>query len=474
MSAPVAKSSQGPRRSPRRHKSDALSIDDQSKAFNSDASPSRPAARSAYSNPSHVNGIDTKGQASAPRRKSQGSKKHNNASQTSRNPSYAQQSSQTNLISPERKTTPLKQAYAGPTFHSSPAASSLPLPSFYSKSLPTVTASPPPASTFQLDGQANAEVSPPSTSTTQLDGQASADSDAETLVPIRSEDSAIKAREPSTLDFMFEAARRARSSPRGQSPDFRAGRLSPFDDAPKNGSRTPGESSSDLVFPLELEGNGRRFLPIGPAFSTPYKERMEALRASKAQSVTSPQTMDEKERKEKGDALKRLLINASPLRSPQRSDTNNYFVDRAPESQTASQNYQLRRHHSGPSTPYSGNLYASTTSQNLQNIQNMPASTLERDLPIPRPISSRLRREYQPDNQHSPAELDSGSATPPQMLTAQQDNRRSVTGQTVHNFAECNPYSTTTSKMQASSSYSAQKLEDDLRRVLKLDLASSN
>jgi Proline-rich nuclear receptor coactivator motif len=453
MPAPLANPSQGPRRSPRRSKKDPAPSSAHGDSSNSETSPPIPTVKTASPKAPSTNGTNTQGISSTSRKKSQGSKKHSNSPESHRQTSHSQTSSQTNLLLPNKKTTPLKQAYAGPTFHSSPAASSLPMPSFYSKSLPTVTAS------------------PGLTSTTQLDGHGHPDSEMETLMAVRSEESTPKGREPSPLDFMFEAARKAKDSPKTQSPDFRAGRLSPFDDVSRNPSRTPGEPSSESVFPFELDGNGGRPMSIGPSFAIPHKDRMDALRSPKTQSITSPQNLDEKERKEKSEALKRLLINASPLRSPNKPDMNSYFPDRATANQHASPSSQRGRYHSGPTTPQSGIQHAPVPRPYFQNV---PATRQERDPPIQRPISSHLRREYQPDTHKSLAELDSDSGTPPAIPVIPQNDHRSISGQNINNFGGRSPYSNISSTMQTRSSQNAQKLEDDLRRVLKLDLTSSS
>jgi Proline-rich nuclear receptor coactivator motif len=458
MSTPPVNSAQTPRRSPRRPKKDANFMATQSATSNSEPSPPALATKTASQKP---NESQTMIQSTAPRKKSQASKKHSDGPEPGRQLSYGQTSAQPNGTSPSKKATPLKQAYAGPTFHSSPAASSLPMPSFYSKSLPTVAASP--------------RLNP----TTQLDGEGNRDSDTETLLPVQSGDSTSKCREPSPLDFMFEAARKARDSPKTQSPDFRAGRLSPFDDISRTPSRTPGENSAESVFPFELDGNGGRSMSIGPSFATPYKERLEALRSPKAQSTTPTQDLDEKERKEKSEALKRLLINASQLRSPHNPDVNSYFPERAFDSQSATPNPPRYRHHSGPSTPQPGTQHAPVPRYYFQNI---PAVAQEREPPVQRPVSSHLRREYQPNNYPAAAELDSDSGTtPPHIRTASQNNyRRSVSGQSVDNNAGTRSHYTSPPhhhKMQmggaSSQSHSAQKLEEDIRRVLKLDLTST-
>ncbi|KAF7514293.1 hypothetical protein GJ744_000063 [Endocarpon pusillum] len=450
MSAPLANSLQGPRRSPRRSKKDSNSMAAQSNVSSSEPSPPALAAKTAFSKPPSTNEPKPKSQATASKKKSQGSKKQNDGPESNRPKPYAQTSSQSNLLSPDRKATPLKQAYAGPTFHSSPAASSLPMPSFYSKSLPTVSAS------------------PRSTTTNQLDGEGPADSDAETLMPINSEGSTLRGREPSPLDFMFEAARKARNSPKTQSPDFRVGRLSPFDDIPKTTPQTPGDPSSESVFPFELDGNGGRSLSVDPSFATPYRDRIEALRSPKVQSVTPIQGMGEKERREKSEALKRFLTNGSPQSSPHKPDMNSYFSDRASDAQSASPT--LSRHRSGPPTPQYGIQHGPVPRHYFQNVL---VATPERGTPIPRPVSSHLRREYQPDDYQAPAELDSDSGASSCFPAALQNNRRSVSGQNIGNFGSRPQYSMPNQKIQMPSSHSAQKLEDDLRRVLKLDLTSS-
>jgi hypothetical protein len=218
-------------------------------------------------------------------------------------------------------------------------------------------------------------------------------------------------------------------------------------------------------------------MSIGPSFAAPYKERLEALRSPK--SSTPTQDLDEKERKEKSEALKRLLINASQLRSPHKPDMNSYFPERPPDSQSATPNSQRYRHHSGPSTPQPGTQHAPAPRHYFQN--TTPAAAPDRDPPFQRPISSHLRREYQPNNYPAAAELDSDSGTPPPPHTqsASQNNyhRRAASAQhvVVENAEARSYYAPPNHKIQAggpTQPHSAQKLEEDIRRVLKLDLAS--
>lgn len=96
---------------------------------------------------------------------------------------------------PPTVSTPMKQAYAGPTFHASPAASSLPKPKFFSKSVPSTT----PASALQarLDADPNRDQSetPSPESEVVLEP-----------VPPRPQQTPI-AREESPLDLFFNAHR---------------------------------------------------------------------------------------------------------------------------------------------------------------------------------------------------------------------------------------------------------------------------
>lgn len=454
MSKSLANPPQAPRRSSRRPKKDPIPTTPQINSFHPENPlPTLPVKTSPSTSPP-TGSKNGKNHASAARKKALGPKKQTNGSESSQSTSQGQTVSQSNLLSPNKKATPLKQAYAGPTFHASPAASSLPMPSFYSKSLPAVTA--------------GTSLS----SNTQLDGQGPPEPDMESIMPNRSEDAATKAREPSPLDFMFEAARKARESPKTQSPDIRAARLSPFDETPRNGSRTPGDSSSESVFPFELDSNGGRALSIGPSFATPYKDRMDALRSPRAHSMTPLLDLDEKERREKSEALKRLLINASPLRSPQNPDMKSYFPDLGVQTQPASPHVQRRRQKSGPPISQSGFQHAPVAQNHLQSI---PTTVQERNSPVQqRPISSHLRREYQPHHHQAPAELVSDSSTPPRISPALQTNRQSIANPTMNNCGRQSHYPDTTTKIQTRSAYSAQKLEDDLRRVLNLDLTSNS
>ncbi|RCI10976.1 hypothetical protein L249_5356 [Ophiocordyceps polyrhachis-furcata BCC 54312] len=178
------------------------------------------------------------------------------------------------------KPAPNRAAFAGATFHASPAPSALPIPSFVTRS----SSDSPLVVHAGAREDATQEPSPPAT-----------DTDAPT--PLRAS-SAPRSRE-SPLDFMFRAHReekersgklsRAASSSsqvaaaatttRTRLQSQAGAKSSPnllttSSEADKHVSRT-----SPLTGP---EPDGLHGLPMGPAFSTPYQERMKAARSDYA------------------------------------------------------------------------------------------------------------------------------------------------------------------------------------------------
>ena len=110
----------------------------------------------------------------------------------------ANRSAQSNNVPNKAKATPIKaqQAYAGPTFHHSPAPSALPIPSFYSKSVPNVSTTRPPE-------VANDSGAPRAGEPLAKDQYASHGNEDEVRVE----------RETTPLDFLFEAAKKAKGPP---------------------------------------------------------------------------------------------------------------------------------------------------------------------------------------------------------------------------------------------------------------------
>ena len=347
--------------------------------------------------------------------------------------------------------TPSKQAYAASTFLNSPAPSMLPIPSFYSKSVPTKGTESP--SIIPEEGSPSKE---PENGTTILD-----------LGPERH-------RESTPLDFLFDAARKARGTPRGQSPTGRSNSVSVRGDSPYN--RSPAPREGDVVFLFELDDKDERPELGAVASSTPFKERIDALRP---QSSPSPSTAHDSERKAKTEALKRLLMNSQTPRTAsaaaQSLDPNNPFNARPPQPQNLHHPQPHYRHRSGPSTPAPASEqqpppFPPTGLSGQNNGRNYMQQT--HVAPSQRPQSSQLRNIYQPQSDTGPAGLSSNhEQTAPLISTARKHDLRSQSPRHAPintQYREQTPEHMTNHR----ASSSAQQLEDDLRRVLKLDLAS--
>ncbi|KAK2061222.1 hypothetical protein LY76DRAFT_508405 [Colletotrichum caudatum] len=225
-------------------------------------------------------------------------------------------------------------AFAGATFHASPAPSALPMPSFYSKSIPE---SPGPKR------DARQQSSPPP-------------ADLERSTP-QHPATAPRARE-SPLDAIFRAdraekekARRSTSLQSSMRPDGSESPAapspkdtynSPFVNKPYNthpGHRMPVQRSSSGISVAELDGHSGK--PLGPAFSTPYQERIRAARGAPIQSPNSTRTSQHPPIEDRSEALKKYLFGAKgPASSAQPSApgppahyVHNGFMGNTPEPQ---------------------------------------------------------------------------------------------------------------------------------------------
>lgn len=195
-------------------------------------------------------------------------------------------------------STPSTAAYAGPTFHASPAPSALPIPSFYSKSVPESPG---------LKGIKSMRETPLSDSPT----------------PAAVSSNAPFHREESPLDVFFKADReekaRARSASSTQKSSAATGPFQPPSVSPRTSQTPPALTSQDRprrtnrtsssgMFTMELDGPASPGAPYGPAFSTPYSERISAARPSNP----SPQAPSQNaQRTAKSEALKAYLFSDS-------------------------------------------------------------------------------------------------------------------------------------------------------------------
>ena len=358
-----------------------------------------------------------------------------------------QLSSQSLTKSQENKQgTPVKTAYAGPTFHSSPAPSALPMPSFLSKSVPEVstTASKPlPEETESL-----------SESSTSL---ASVNED-DSAPGLSSEPTH---REPSPLDFLFDAARQARGTPNPKTPPAFANHLSPNDESPSRRAQSAKNLSNAPVAPFELDGSSNDSHGIGPSFATPYQERMNALRVSRSESPTNSNTLDESERKAKTEALKNLLMKSQQI--PPTSTSPNLQEQSNHSSMASSAPLRNGYHRSGPATPVphppDGHVPESQgqpASNPFQsgNATSRPDPAVLHTSPPPATATHRVRLSsprYTPAPSRFPQYEQSQSPPPP---------ARGIPGASVRVLESDTP---------SRRVLSPKMLEDDLRRVLRLD-----
>lgn len=173
-------------------------------------------------------------------------------------------------------------AFAGATFHASPAPSSLPIPSFLAKAMDSPG--------LRGPTRMSQEPSPPAT-------------DSEAPTPRNRLLTMDIAREESPLDLFFRADRAEKErARRASSANVLAPNPGPF--SPPTQPKSPQEprtlpnglgtyrrrqstqrnSSAGISF-TELDGTPGR--PMGPAFSTPYQDRIRAARSNEKQAESA-------------------------------------------------------------------------------------------------------------------------------------------------------------------------------------------
>lgn len=336
--------------------------------------------------------------------------------------------------------TPSTAAYAGSTFHASPAPSALPMPSFFSKSVPD---------------------SPGVKGLKSLKGAALPTMDS---TPTRATPSIEQLqREESPLDFFFKADReeRARSA---SSTQVLAAANGPFPPpaSPRDSQTPPARStqsganrmSASGMFAMELDGDRNTGTPFGPAFSTPYSERINAARSVAQLDGPSDQSPQHTQSSlDRSEALKAYLFSGQPLPAP----------------------------NSGPVFPPAKSYqapFAAPTGPRNAGISNRPQNNGYSPTPDPRMMngfrtggrSSGLRQEVTPtktptrtpDRNHVYANSPTPSRLPPNAYS----NGNGYTNQ----FAPHTKAPIFAPNAESSDS-SIKGMEESLRRMLKLDPA---
>lgn len=239
--------------------------------------------------------------------------------------------------------TPMKDnaAYAGPTFHASPAPSALPIPSFFSKSFPESDLAP----TLETDSE-DAE--------TEQDLDATPSKPRARPPPTQPAQTTANGTEPSPLDFLFKAAVRSRESNSMYSPEPAARMRSPQTDSKVHYPK-PQTAPGD-VFAFEMGSPHQARPRIDPAFATSYQDRMDALRSSSS-PAQPPNAMDA-ERRAKNEELRHMLLNPRPQNPPgsippSAPNQNGLYAPRPNINSNVSHYATPTRTHSGPSVPLS-------------------------------------------------------------------------------------------------------------------------
>lgn len=239
-------------------------------------------------------------------------------------------------------------AFAGATFHASPAPSALPMPSFLAK--PSAE-----------------EPSPPAT-----------DTDAPT--PFRP--SSVPRNHESPLDFMFRAHREERERlHRGSSTDVAITQpeiASPSYHAKHDLTPSSDHQATQRMFVGHLSGGMDSFelnstpgRPLGPAFSTPYQERINAARSSSSRTHPNRNQKEYQQKSQPPDdpteALKKFLFSGGPA-----SDTAPKSSIPASPTASLTQPGDRPQQPPPPNPPQQGTPHASLPHLGYQSQQRQP------------------------------------------------------------------------------------------------------
>ncbi|OGM42456.1 hypothetical protein ABOM_008277 [Aspergillus bombycis] len=351
-----------------------------------------------------------------------------------------------NITTPQLKDSP---HYAGPTFHASPAPSSLPIPSFFSKSIPDPDLAP----AIEADGD-KYETGPEYEATP---------SKLRPRPQFQTEEP-----QPTPLDFLFKAAVEARNSQPQCSPEASIRIRSPHTDSRTLPQRKPNGSTEGLL-PL-----GDYLAPhksqIGPSFAASYKDRMDALRSASFPSHSVVE-LDEEQRRAKTEALKDLLLNPRPQRPSYVSKSSSIQTNGVNEQSTPTGSVPYfataPRTASGPSVALYSNVLPG---QNQSTVGNGWQSSFSNSCTI----NSQLSQ-----GQTSASKKGALSSIPGNMVNVSGETYSSpVYNQTKFaidpvqspNYPPVHQSPTLRVSNTSTKALDTKKMEDDLRRILKLDV----
>ncbi|KAI1282300.1 hypothetical protein F5Y07DRAFT_395101 [Xylaria sp. FL0933] len=304
------------------------------------------------------------------------------SNQKQRSKSNKNRNNKTSVASPGRRLdgeSPSLQSseapatiFAGSTFHASPAPSALPLPSFLG---PPSAESP---ASMRKTIEAALDSTPPQT-------------DSDEASPV---DDPIPRAGESPLEFFFRADRAEKARVRrASSANTDAFSTAPFfthrDSSHKERNTFPKTTghhslrrlaftqcdSSPSVSSSEPDGSSR--LSVGPAFSTPYSERIRAARSNPNSAQTTP-TLDKKPDPSSSEALKRYLFTGQ-LEQPEPQDPQLGF--------SSSQNTQGVTQQHRPTASRQQGVYHASRRQ-FSPTPNLPGGASASHAPRAQPASS--------------------------------------------------------------------------------------
>ena len=339
--------------------------------------------------------------------------------------------------------------YAGPTFHASPAPSALPIPSFFSKSLPESDLAPALESDAEnLDGDHDFETTPskPKSRPQVQNGKP----------------------ESTPLDFLFKAAVEARSVQPQRSPEANTRVRSPQTDS-KTLKQRGFNDASNGIFPFDMGSPEPHSSQIGPSFAPSYKDRMNALRTTSSPPSAEVE-LDEGQRKAKTEALKTLLLNPRPQRPSSASNLAQGPAERPKERP----NGNLGVPHFATPLRTTSSPAGPIPDAARNNYQSMAANSF---YPRPNYVHSGTPQQVR---YHSPAPRKEAPSPGPRLnggtpkenvrqTHVPYDNTRSPGNYAQHAPARHQPSPARSNPVGSPQVLDTKKMEDDLRKILKLD-----
>lgn len=378
---------------------------------------------------------------------------------------------------PGRSSATPSQAYAGPTFHASPAPSSLPMPKFLSKSVPEVNKGA--GLSARLENEAIGGVFSPESS----EGS-----------PMREKAERVQQYigEESPLDIFFKADREEKARARQtclRSPlldDAEGGHLStaagaasgspsPLLDHTRHHSRHPTNGSANGLFPMELEDE-RSTSTVPQAKRPTLPTDLKRAISAPSDIITEPGRDEAAKRNASSLALKKLLLTPQHKRPILESNS-------VPPSEGKKRHTPPVKESSGPfassQAPPEIRILSRKQPASLPQLQKQFGSTLASgNSPRTRPPSSNLRQELSAPQTPVQSELPELPATP----TPSQKSRlfASPAPQSQHSAAQNMPFPSLHPTISPSigppsiqDTNDVLRMEEELRRVLKMNVLGS-